>query len=403
MFELSVAFRFLREGRLQTVLIAVAISVGIGVQIFLSALIGGLQKDLINRTVGSAPHITASAPDVLPVSILADSVPTMTRVVSSAGRDKPIIAWQPIVRQCAATGWFTTVCPVVEKPAFMYKGDKSQSVLVRGFPLEQGDSIYKIKSRIIRGSAGLNSSGILIGSELARDLRLEPGKTVRIATASGGGDVFTVQGVFDLESQPVNQTWVVMRLARAQALLDVDGVTGIELQVPRVFEAETIARALEGSYPYVKWTSWQESNANLLSALKSQSGSSNLIQVLVLIAVTLGISSVLAVSAIQKSRQIGILKAMGCTRAVIGRVFLIMGGVLGFVGSILGCFAGYWLISAFLSATAKANGRPLFPLSIEPSLFLVSVAIATAAGTLAAFLPARNSARLNPIDVIRGG
>jgi lipoprotein-releasing system permease protein len=112
---------------------------------------------------------------------------------------------------------------------------------------------------------------------------------------------------------------------------------------------------------------------------------------------------VLAVSAIQKSRQIGILKAMGCTRAVIGRVFLIMGGVLGFVGSILGCFAGYWLISAFLSATAKANGRPLFPLSIEPSLFLVSVAIATAAGTLAAFLPARNSARLNPIDVIRGG
>jgi len=285
----------------------------------------------------------------------------------------------------------------------MYKGDKSQSVLVRGLPLEQGDSIYKIKSRIIQGSAGLNASGILIGSELARDLRLEPGRTVRIATASGGGDVFTVQGVFDLESQPVNQTWVIMRLARAQSLLDVDGVTGIELQVPRVFEAEVIARALEGSFPRVKWTSWQESNANLLSALKSQSGSSNLIQVLVLIAVTLGISSVLAVSAIQKSRQIGILKAMGCTRAVIGRVFLIMGGVLGCIGSILGCFAGYWLISAFLSATAKANGKPLFPLSIEPSLFLVSIAIATAAGTIAAFLPARNSARLNPIDVIRGG
>ncbi|MBN2035335.1 MAG: ABC transporter permease [Chitinispirillaceae bacterium] len=404
MFELSVALRFLREGKIQTLLIVVGISVGIAVQIFLSALIGGLQKDLIRKTVGRAPHITGSARENTLPSLLPDTMPATARVVSSSERDRPVRNWEPVAAQLGATKFFTVVTPVAEGPGFMFRGERSLPVQLRGVRLSQADSIYAIRSRMTEGTTDLTPGSVIIGSEIARELRIKPGSTIRIATSGGVGDAFVVSGIFDLESKPLNQTWVIMPLGRAQTLLGLDnGVSVLEMQVPRVFNARAIAALLGERFPSLEWGNWMEDNAQLLTALQSQSSSSNLIQVLVLLAVALGIASVLAVSAIQKARQIGILKAIGATNAVIGRVFLIMGALLGFFGSIAGCFTGYGLINGFLAGTAKATGTPLFPLSISPSLFAVSIAVATVAGTLAAFIPARRSSRLNPIEVIRNG
>jgi lipoprotein-releasing system permease protein len=404
MFELSVALRFLREGRVQTMLIMVGIAVGIAVQVFLSALIGGLQKDLINKTVGTAPHLFGSTQEYVPSSLLPDSVPAGARIVSSSRRDKPIRAWEPVLGQLRATRLFTVVTPVAEGSGFMARGEKSLPVIIRGMDLPAADTIYQMVAKITSGSGDCPPGTILIGSEIASELRVKPGATISLSTSQGVTDQFTVQGVFDLGSKPLNETWVVMPLARAQALLGLgDGISVVEAQVPGVFAASKITAALRERFPELEWVSWMENNAQLLTALQSQSSSSNLIQVLVLLAVTLGIASVLAVSAIQKSRQIGILKAIGATSGTIGRTFLIMGAILGFSGSILGCFAGYGLVTGFLAGTARATGTPLFPLSVTPSLFAASVAIATVAGTLAAFFPARRSSRLNPIEVIRNG
>jgi lipoprotein-releasing system permease protein len=404
MFELSVAFRFIREGKIQTALILVGISVGIAVQIFLSALIGGLQKDLINKTVGTAPHIVASQPDIQPTPLLSDSIPAITKIVTSQSAAQPIRNWEPVVRQLGTAPWFTVVSPVTEGPAFAARGEQSLPIIVRGVLFAKADTLYQISRRLVEGKAQLAANAVLIGSEIAKSLRVKTGSVIRLSTSKNTQDMFTVAGIFDLESKPVNESWIIMPLSRAQHFLSTDGgITSIEMQVPEVFYAEQMSKSLAGSFPGLKWVSWQENNANLLAALKSQSGSSNLIQVLVLLAVTLGIASVLAVSAIQKARKIGILKAIGVTNPGISRIFLIMGAVLGFGGSILGCFAGYGLITGFLAGTAAATGRPLFPLSISPTLYAVSIIIATASGTLAAFIPARRSSRLNPIEVIRNG
>jgi lipoprotein-releasing system permease protein len=404
MFELSVALRFLKEGRVQTLLIVVGIAVGIAVQVFLSALIGGLQKDLIQKTVGTAPHITGSMLEYVPPSLLPDSIAAGARVVSSTTRDRPLRSWEPLLAQLKKSGLFTVVTPVAEGAGFIFRGEKSLPVIIRGVNLPSADSIYNISGRMVAGMTELLPGTIFIGSELAAQVRIKPGSTVRLTTAEGVSDRFTVQGVFDLESKVLNETWVIMPLGRSQALLDLDnGISVIEAQVPRVFDAAKTGTLLRERFGEIRWTSWMESNAQLLTALQSQSSSSNLIQVLVLLAVTLGIASVLAVSAIQKSRQIGILKAIGATSGTIGRTFLIMGAILGFCGSIIGCFAGYGLVTGFLMGTAGSTGKPLFPLDIEPSLYAVSVAIATVAGTLAAFFPARRSSRLNPIEVIRNG
>jgi lipoprotein-releasing system permease protein len=345
-----------------------------------------------------------AAPDRPPVPLLPDSVLFTARVVSGRPGPKVIRPWEPLAAQMEASGFFTAVCPVAEGPAFAVKGEKTSAVIIRGAPLPALDSVYQISRRMMKGAALLNAGGVLIGVDLARELRLKPGDTFRLTSPGGASDIFTVNGVFDLEVKALNSAWVVMALNRAAALLSLEGsVTAIEARVPAVFEAGLIAAALKKSFPALEWTSWQESNAALLAALKSQSHSSNLIQVMVLLAVTLGIASVLAVSAIQKSRQIGILKAMGADSRTIGLIFILMGFMLGVTGSALGCLGGYGLITGFLKGTAAATGRPLFPLAVDARLFVTSILVATAAGGLAAFVPARRSAALNPIEVIRNG
>ena len=194
-----------------------------------------------------------------------------------------------------------------------------------------------------------------------------------------------------------------MDINRAQKFLDLQGyITSIEVQVKDVFAAESIAQDMEGDYPDLSFQTWQEANAQLLTALKSQSSSSSVIQFFVLMAVALGISSVLAVSVMQKSKQIGILKAMGTENATTTKIFLLQGGLLGLFGALLGSGIGVLMVTLFVKFTST-DGIPQFPVEISGGSILFSVSVATVVGLIASFIPALNSSRLNPIEVIRNG
>lgn len=403
MFEIKTAWRFLIDGKFQTLLIITGIALGIAVQIFLSSLITGLQKDLIEKTVGTSSHITAKIPERTIGSLLGDSIAVFSRVSGLSQNDRPVMGWAPVVEQLKHSGLFTAVSPVVDGAAFIFKGERSRSVLLRGVSIDDAGRIYKIKKHLTSGDATVSSTSILIGKELADELRISVGSSVRIATPSGGGDLFTIGGVFDLQNRTINESWIFLDLRKSQALFNFsDGITSIETQIQNVFKAQEVSSYCANAFFQFKWISWQQSNASLLAALKSQSGSSNMIQVLVLVAVTMGISSVLAVSAIQKRRQIGILKAIGATRNMVSTIFLLMGAILGFTGALIGCFAGYGIIRMFLWGTSLQTGVPLFPVSISVATYLVSIAIATISGLLAAAIPASRSASMNPVEVIRG-
>lgn len=404
MFDVFVAFRFLREGRAQTLLILTGIVLGIAVQVFLNSLIVGLQANLIARTVGNAPHITGTMPDVEPAAVLTSDPErtTLSRVVTNEGSVKPIRDGQTIVAQLEKLGLFPVILPVGRGAGFILQGDKSLPVSLRGADLDAADRLYDIRRRLTAGRYEVAADGILIGRDLAEKLRLGVGSTVRISTPGGGEDLFRVNGLFDLENQAVNESWILMSLPRAQSLFRLDrGLTEIELHVEDVFTAERKAADLRAVFPSVRWRSWEETNASLLTALQSQSSSSYMIQLFVLLSVTLGIASVLAVSVVQKSRQIGILKAIGTMTRHVGRIFVIQGAVLGFFGSLLGVAAGWGLILMFQAA--RTGDPSSFPISVSFGAAALSVGVATAAGTLAAFLPARRASRLNPIEVIRNG
>jgi lipoprotein-releasing system permease protein len=402
MFNIAVAFRFLKEGRTQTAMILFGITMGIAVQVFLNSLIVGLQRSLVDQIVGTAPHITASVRDAVPspAAPVDASRPTLARVVTNEGNVKPIRDWRPIADQLRKMGIFKVINPVARGAGFILQGEKALPVTLQGFDLDTADILYNIRARMIKGRFEAGGNGILIGKELAAKLRAGVGTSLRITVPSGSTDLYPVNGIFDLGSLPVNEGWVIVGLSRAQILLGLDqGLTEIELQVQDVFEADKRAAELRAAFPELKWLSWKETNAEILQALQSQSSSSYMIQFFVLLSVTLGIASVLAVSVVQKQRQIGILKALGTRTRDVGRIFIIQGAALGFAGSLLGALAGFGLIEAFMAIPSRTR----FPIPVELGSIAFSVAVATTAGTLAAFAPARRAARLNPIEVIRNG
>jgi lipoprotein-releasing system permease protein len=117
--------------------------------------------------------------------------------------------------------------------------------------------------------------------------------------------------------------------------------------------------------------------------------------------VVLGIASVLVVSVVQKQREIGILRAMGASRGQVLRIFLLQGGVVGAVGSVLGVLLAAALIAAFTRFVKGSDGLPLFTITLAPALAIQVALAATVAGVLAAVAPARRAAALDPARAIR--
>lgn len=403
-FELKIALRFLKDGRGQTTFILLGIAIGVAVQVFLGTLISGLQRDLVNGTVGSSPHMTFSAADAANPSVLDNEA---AFVATSSGnfsrQDKSLDNWKPMLATLDAAAETTAVSPVAEGNGFMIKSGERWPILVRGIEPQRANLIYDLTSKLRSGRFSIEGNQVLIGTALADEALLQPGDTFTFELPGGGQQSLTVSGIFDLGNNSLNATWLFMELGRAQRLLGFgDDISRVEVQIEDVFAADQLALKYEKQFIGVKSENWKVQNASLLSALTSQSSSSLTIQAFVLLAITLGIASVLAVSVVQKSRQIGILKAMGTSSSSASRIFLLQGGILGFLGSILGSFLGYALTQAFLWGTSIQTGEALFPLQFDPVSAAIIIAIATIASILSALLPARRSANLNPIDVIRG-
>lgn len=403
-FESMIAWRFLKESRSQTILILLGIIIGVSVQIFLSSLISGLQQNLIEQTVGDSPHIMLRAQENSPQSILQKGNQSLViPVIAAAKKDAYILSYQPILKKLDTYSDLKVVSPLVDGSGFITKAEVSRPIVVKGVFLERADSIYKIIQRINTGKAVLGGTGVLIGRSLAEDLKIETGSIIEIRTSGGNSGTFAVNGIFDFENNAINSSWIFMDIYRSQALFELNGaISRIEMQIEQVFQSEIISQKIKNDFPDFLIETWQTNNRQLLSALQSQSASSYMIQFFVLLAVTLGIASVLAIAAVQKSREIGILKAMGTRTSSASRIFLIQGAVLGLTGSILGSLVGVGLIKLFQIAS-QSGGALSFSIRVEFQTALTLIIISTIASIGAALFPARKAASLVPIEVIRNG
>ena len=382
----NIAIRFLKSGRGQTILIALGIAVGVSAQVFIGSLIGGLQSSLVDRTIGSASHVT----------------------IQPEGRAKSFAANLPLLDSLRGDPDLNVASEVFDAAGFIPDGEDSFPVLVRGVVFAEADKIYRFSERLTAGRMPQFSNEILLGSALAESLQAGPGDTVQLSNPQGGLEDWKISGIFDLKVAAINKSWVIADLDAARMLFDpassMKRLTAIETQVNEVFDADVVAARIRSTLPVgVSITDWKAQNGELLSGLAGQSASSYMIQVFVLLAVGLGIGAVLAVSVVQKSRQLGILKAMGIQDRDASWIFLFQGIILGLVGAFIGTGLGILFTYAFSAFVQNADGTPLVPFSLDYGFIAISVLTALLSATIAALIPARASSRLNPIEVIRNG
>ena len=401
-FEIRVAVRFLREGRLQTVLIMVGVAAGVAVIAYISALVTGLQNNTFEKTLGGQAHVTVQALDDVVTPALAPQAGTvlLSDVQSKAQRLRSVSNWQTLLPLLERRPEVVAVSPIVSGGGLAVRGEATQSIAVSGVDLDRYDRVVRLREKVVAGAARLDPGDAIIGIELASDLGLRAGDRFNIQTGSVSETV-RVTALVDLGVRELNRRAVYVPLRLAQSLLGLPGgASSLDLALRDVWTAKDLAGELRQQYPY-KIESWQETNAQLVSALNAQSVSTGLIRLIVLLVVVLGIASVLVGSVVQKRREIGILRAMGATRGQMVRVFLVQGGIVGAVGSILGLGLALLMIYLFALFVRGSDGQPLFAIVLPMSLALQVALTASACGVLAAIAPARRAAAMDPAQAIR--
>jgi lipoprotein-releasing system permease protein len=383
----KIAVRFLKSSKGQTVLIAIGIAIGVSVQIFIGSLIQGLQKSLIDKTIGNSSQIT----------------------VMSTKDDKTIENFEEKISQIKLTdSRIEKVSPAADSSAFIKYNDKNAPIIIRGLNLDDSKELYNIKSKIYEGKIPKKSYEVLVGKDLKKELNLKIRDEISLITPNGKSKEAIVTGFYDLKVANINKSWVITTLKTSQEIFGFGNkVTSIEMQLNSkdVFKADEIGIAIgkKLSDNNISIQNWKDQNEELLGGLNGQSISSLMIQVFVLISVTLGIASVLAVTVVQKSKQIGILKAMGIRDRDASKIFLYEGLMLGIAGAVLGIIIGITLMVTFTKFALNPDGTPIIALYIDYKFIAISGVIAVTSASLAALVPARNSSKLEPIEVIKNG
>ncbi len=375
----SIAKRFLLSNKLQSILIILGIAIGISVQLFIGLLIQGLQMDLIDTTVGSSPHITITSDS----SFTSDDVNFYNEKITESSNNL-----------------------LVE--GLLNIDDKNIPIFVKATTFKSGD-IANLGDKLVLGTLPSSNQEIiistfyedvLVGDQVSLTTYLNSDNEIRELTNS-----YTVSGKFDFGNLNINEKYLFMNFDSLQKTYSLNNrVSSIELQVKNVFDSEEIANSIKGELD-TKYTvsTWQDENADLIQALSSQSLSSYIIQVCVIISVSLAIASVLIISVVQKSKQIGILKAMGLSNRSISNVFLSQGIILGFIGSGFGILLGISLLVSFTNFAVDSNGESVINIYYNLDFIIITFAIGLFSAVIASLIPARKSKKLSAMEVISNG
>ena len=410
--ELSIAWRYLRSrrgSRLLSLISVIAIGgvlVGVSALILIMGVMNGLQRDLREKILVGSPDIR----------------------VLSYGEDLKITDWPSVLTKVKKIPGVVSAAPFVLVEGGMNAGhDYAGAVYIVGItPQARGvPDVTTIRQHVTSGDFRFASSdgqhrGVVLGKLVASRYNAWPGDKINLVSISGvkpnavtGQFVpryfqFEVTGVVETGMYEYDNTYVYVALDRAQEFAALgDGVTGIEVKTTDRWSADKVSQRITANlgWPY-RTVDWQEQNRSLFQALKLEKLGMGVILLLIVMVAAFNIVSTLTMVVADKTREIGILKAMGLPARSIRRVFLAQGIVIGLVGTMLGLLVGFG--GAF--ALEKYKFIPLdptiyfidhLPVATEPAdiAWIVLASVITAG--LATLYPAIQASRLYPIDAIR--
>ncbi len=410
--ELQIAWRYLRSRRGSKLLSLISIIAIGGVLVGVSALIviigvmNGLQHDLREKILVGSPDIR----------------------VLSYGEDLKITDWPTVLDKVRRQPGVVTAAPFVLTEALMTAGhDYAGGVYVVGL-LPQGrgvPDVTTIRSHAISGDFRFASTdgqhrGVVLGKLLASRFNKWPGDSINLLSAGGGKmnpvtggfvprvERFEVTGIVSTGMYEYDNAYAFVALDKAQSLAGLgDGVTGIEVKTKDRWQAAAVASSVVGAlgWPY-RTVDWEEQNHSLFQALKLEKLGMGVILLLIVLVAAFNIVSTLTMVVADKTKEIGILKAMGMPARSIRRIFFAQGLVIGIVGTVVGLLLGFAAALAldryqFIKLDPQVYFIDHLPVSTQPMdvMWIVLASIAIAA--IATVYPSVQASRLFPIEAIR--
>ncbi len=405
-YESFIAGRYLRsrtrEGFLSSVAVISVAGVGLGVAaiIIVLSVMNGFEWEVRDRIVGTNAHVIVLKHD--------DTMITNYRELMDNVEDVPhVVGASPFV--------FTKVMLSTER--------ETDGAVLRGIDTEREGSVTKILDNVtpldFSFTSGGDLPGIVLGLDLAYRLRVGVGEVIRVTSPLAMVETpfgsmpkvrkFIVVGTFDSGMYQYDGTLVFVSLAAAQDLLSVgDEVTGVEVALDDLFLADEVDEKIldRAGRPFYHTVNWMELNRNLFTWMKMEKIVMFVILLLIVIVAGFNIAGTLTLIVMQKTRDIGVLKALGARSSGILGIFMREGLLIGLVGTGAGLFVGVllsWILGRYeiIHLPGDIYFIETLPIRMEPLWIGGVAAAAVAVSFLATLYPSWRASRLVPVEAIR--
>jgi lipoprotein-releasing system permease protein len=400
-YEFNVALKYLASSKFQTGLLIGGVGIGVLVFCFMSALINGLTQFQIDQTVGSIAHVVVEPVEREPrVMAATDGAMVLPAVQRGDIQRRQIRFWQNALETIERDPATRVAVPIVAGNGLVTRGQAVQPISITGVRPEQLSEIAAIAPAIISGAPELDLDGVLIGFRLAEKLSVAVGQPLVVRSDRGRERTVRVRGIFDIGIETLDERVAYMNFKAAKSLLDLDhGISRIDVKLKDIDSAPAAASIFRGATG-LKVTSWTDTNKRLFDAIQGQNSTGSLIKFFSIVTIVIGVASALLLTSVRRKPEIGIMRSMGVTKGFITKVFVLQGVLVGALGAVVGAAAAYGFTSVVAEIARRPDGTPIIP--VDPMLgnYWAGIMLATVASAIAAILPARAAAKIDPVEAI---
>jgi ABC-type lipoprotein release transport system permease subunit len=386
MYELKIALRQVLSRRRQTFFAILAVALAVAVITVMMAMLSGFQGELVKSSIENNPHIVVNPQDE---------------------KEEFIHLYRYNSAQIAEKEGVVAVSPKYLGQAALEYRDNAEGVSLQGIEPLNEDAVMRVSEDVVQGdflTLVHTRHGILLGDKLAENLEVQPGDRVDVVFPGAKTTSFKIVGLIHTGTG-ADEVTAYARLDSVQEFFNEPGVVStIGVRVADPYQADMIASSIERESG-LDAVSWIEANAEILDLLNTQMVFVNIFYLLIYGIAGFGIANTLITIVAQRTREIGILKAMGASQKSIMAVFLFQSVILGAIGLVFGTILGYIATVALQSYRIEVPqemyfGLQTLPLEVEPLNFAYATLFAFIINIISGIYPARKAAKLDPVKAI---
>ncbi len=377
------ALRHITYRKRQTALAVTAVGLAVGISLLSVAIQNGFSEYMLDVVFKSLPHVT----------------------ITPTNGENYLHLYQNVMDNVWSLEGVVGVSPVIAASASFTHEEKVVNAAMLGILPSKADKIGSLGENMVQGDLSSITAGkrILLGLALADKLDLRMGDTVQASFPDAKDIDLTVSGIFDTGYASVDERTSYVSLATAQEFLDEGNmVTKIEIKLDDIYNALAISELLSSNRYKVQV--WQDANPEIEKTLAFEKRSNIITLLLILVIATFGIASIMNMLVLEKTKEIGMLIAIGAERSQIRKIFILESGLLGLLGAMLGCILSILLATSLgsLQVEMPTGGMVDLPIILTLQDLITFSMIAMILSLIAGVYPANTASKLDPVESLKG-